>query len=332
MGDLEESVGAGGIGVGVERPAGRRSSMARRAQPNTSRSRSSSRGPQRLRTCRPNARSIDLSATSRAVAPVAGSGPLGTSRPTTALRNSGWSVTPTGSVAYSRDTPAESDAGQRRQRVDRRPERARGIADVRAEADVRPRPPFACHSAHLRLPRVPSLDSPDGRRRRHHPPHAGAAERRSARARAGRCPGGAGRLEPDRVPRRRGRAGPESSPVRRTTARSVRDSGHCSTSCGPDEGSSCSGRGRCRSRRRRTAWRSWRPRPGPTSPGARQQPLLGRRRRAVGMRRSPPSPTCRRSCRPTTPCPAGSRRSPASDWPTCVRAGGSPSISTRPST
>ena len=38
-------------------------------------------------------------------APAAGSAPAGTSSATTALRKSGWSVTPTGSVAYSRDTP-----------------------------------------------------------------------------------------------------------------------------------------------------------------------------------------------------------------------------------
>ena len=44
-------------------------------------------------------RSRRFSATSRASAPVAGSGPAGTSSATAALRNSGWSTTPTGSVA-----------------------------------------------------------------------------------------------------------------------------------------------------------------------------------------------------------------------------------------
>jgi 2-amino-4-hydroxy-6-hydroxymethyldihydropteridine diphosphokinase len=48
---------------------------------------------------RPIARSSCLRAISRASAPVAGSGPRGTSRATTALRNSGCSTTPTGSVA-----------------------------------------------------------------------------------------------------------------------------------------------------------------------------------------------------------------------------------------
>ena len=72
------------------RPAGGRSTFTR-WRPKTSRSRSTSRGPHRSRSCRPNARSSPLSATSSAEAPVAGSGPAGTSSATTALRNSGWS-------------------------------------------------------------------------------------------------------------------------------------------------------------------------------------------------------------------------------------------------
>ncbi len=48
------------------------------------------------------------------IAPVAGSGPEGTSRATTALRNSGWSITPTGRVAYSRETPRSRTPGSAR--------------------------------------------------------------------------------------------------------------------------------------------------------------------------------------------------------------------------
>ncbi len=81
----------------AERPAAGRSTEIR-ARPNISKSRSISRGPQCSRSARPNARSSDLSATRSATAPVSGSGPDGTSRATTALRNSGWSVTPQGAV------------------------------------------------------------------------------------------------------------------------------------------------------------------------------------------------------------------------------------------
>lgn len=63
--------------------------MFDRSRPKTSRSRSSSRGPQRWRACRPKAASSPFRATSRNEAPVAGSGPAGTSRATAALRNSG---------------------------------------------------------------------------------------------------------------------------------------------------------------------------------------------------------------------------------------------------
>ena len=56
-----------------DKPSGGRS-IDSRARPKTSRSRSSSRGPQRSRSWRPNARSSCLSAIRRAVAPVAGRG------------------------------------------------------------------------------------------------------------------------------------------------------------------------------------------------------------------------------------------------------------------
>ena len=51
---------AGSRSASSDRPSGGRS-MARRARPKTSMSRSSSRGPQRLRCCRPNSRSGSLS-------------------------------------------------------------------------------------------------------------------------------------------------------------------------------------------------------------------------------------------------------------------------------
>ena len=55
---------------------------------------------------------MTLSATSRAMAPVSGSGPAGTSRATTAFRNDGWSTTPTGAVTYRRDTPRNRAPGR----------------------------------------------------------------------------------------------------------------------------------------------------------------------------------------------------------------------------
>ena len=85
---------------------------------------------------------MPLRATSSAEAPVAGSGPAGTSIATTAFRNSGWSTTPTGSVAYSRETATSRDVGERRERVDRGGERRGRVADVRPQPDVRP------HAAH----------------------------------------------------------------------------------------------------------------------------------------------------------------------------------------
>ena len=59
-----------------------------RARPKISRSRSSSRGPQRRRGRRPNRRSSAFSCSRTSRAPVAGSGPAGTSSAATALRNS----------------------------------------------------------------------------------------------------------------------------------------------------------------------------------------------------------------------------------------------------
>ena len=66
----------GSIAAVAGRPSGGRS-IARRARPNTSRSRSSSRGPQRPRCWRPKDRSMPLSATSSARAPTSrvGAGP-----------------------------------------------------------------------------------------------------------------------------------------------------------------------------------------------------------------------------------------------------------------
>jgi peptidase E len=89
---------SGSAPASIDRAAAVRST-ATRARPKTSRSRSSSRGPQRLRWRRPNSRSRCFSRSSRAMAPVAGSGPAGALIATTAFRNSGWSVTPTGAVA-----------------------------------------------------------------------------------------------------------------------------------------------------------------------------------------------------------------------------------------
>ena len=87
------------IRVGLEGSSRWGRSTDRRARPNTSRSRSSSRGPHRCRLRRPNDRSSSLSCARSAMAPEAGSWPAGTSSATTALWKSAWSVTPTGLVA-----------------------------------------------------------------------------------------------------------------------------------------------------------------------------------------------------------------------------------------
>ena len=138
MRDLEQLRGLGRVGRPrrASAPSGGRS-MARRARPNTSRSRSSSRGtPAPTRPPPERALEVLERDEQRRVAPVAGSAPAGTSSATTAFRNSGWSVTPTGVVAYSRETPRSRSAGQRRERPDRVGQRRLGVADVRPEADV----------------------------------------------------------------------------------------------------------------------------------------------------------------------------------------------------
>ena len=86
--------------VGSSRAGSAGRSTAMRWRPKSSRSRSSSRGPQRARSRRPNARSSCLSATSNATAPVAGSGPDGhvELRPPRSGTRAGRS-TPTGAVA-----------------------------------------------------------------------------------------------------------------------------------------------------------------------------------------------------------------------------------------
>ena len=120
-------------------PAGGRST-ASRARPKTSRSRSSSRGPQRCRAWRPKAASMPLRAISRS------DGPAGRIR---AGRNvEGHDrVAELGLVGYARPVRWRTAArrrrggpGQRGQGVHRRRERASGAAHVGPEADVRPDP------------------------------------------------------------------------------------------------------------------------------------------------------------------------------------------------
>ncbi len=265
--------------------------------PKTSRSRSSSRGPQRPRTWRPNARSSAFSATSSAIAPVAGSGPardVERDDRVAELRLVG-DADRLGRV-QPRDA-AQPDAGQRRQGVDRRARASRRHRRRSPRGRCRPASASSWPSRrHLRPSRSASLDSPGGRRRRHHPPPAAVAGRRSARAWPGRRAGRAGRPATGPASSRRApadgadrRRRPRRPPVRRPT------SARCSCRARlPGAGSSCSGRGRCRSRRRPTARRSSRRLRPRRQSGPGQQPLLGGCRGAVGGRGRRPGPAAGR--------------------------------------
>jgi len=144
-------------------------SIESRARPKISRSRSSSRGPQRSRCWRPNARSRLLSATSRAVAPVAGSGPAGTVERNNRVPELRLVDDADGRRRVEARDADEARAGQGRERLDGRPERRLGVADVRAEPDVRPHPTshwFASVDAPLDWPRESRRGEDSARRGR----------------------------------------------------------------------------------------------------------------------------------------------------------------------
>ena len=137
MGDDEQPVRL----ARVERqPSGGRSIAGARGRTRAGRGRARA-GPSARAPARPNARSSCFSATSRATAPDAGSGPAGTSSATTAFRKRGWSTTPTGAVSYSRLT-AWSRVSARAASARTPPATAPGrIAEVGPEPDVRADPP-----------------------------------------------------------------------------------------------------------------------------------------------------------------------------------------------
>ena len=126
----------GSVAASLDRASGGRSTVIR-ARPKTRRSRSSSRGPQRSRTCRPDRRSRSLRLVSSDSAPCGGSGSarhvqchdrvaeLGLIGDTDRLRG-----------VQARDV-SQPDAGQIGERSDGRGKRRRRIADVRAKTDIR---------------------------------------------------------------------------------------------------------------------------------------------------------------------------------------------------
>ena len=299
----------------MERAAAGRST-AIRARPKTSRSRSSSRGPQRaaILAAEPALEPLERARAGRGRRSPDPGRPV-TSTATTAFRNSGWSTTPTGSVAYRRDTARSADGGQRRQRANGRDERRLGIADVGAEADVR-----ADSAVGSRLPLRWRLDSGPcarsasesctrDRARTPGPLERWLAEVRGAGARrhaAGFAAAGASDVEIVSAP-------PDAIAVRRAASRP-----------------SCRAERRRRPRRARLGG-------GPAGDGRRPAGVRGRGRRPTIGGRSPtigtrptssPSRGPRRSrrsrtCPATTPCRAGSRRSPATASTTSAGAGGS---------
>ena len=257
------------------RATGRPLDAGWRWRPKTSRSRSSSRGPQRSRSRRPNARSRPLSARSRASAPVAGSGPAGTSRATTALRNSGWSVTPTGAVAYRRETPREARARQRGEGVDRRGERRRprrrGSRRGRRTRATRRGPDRGRVIAWSALAHAPRI-RPWATSRPGPPPRRGARRGPLARRSPTRAPELAERHR-GRVPRRPARRRPRScADGRRDPVRRAAPDARGRTCAGDATASSSWAPGRCR----------WRGRPTGAGSSRRQR---GPRRRALANNR-----------------------------------------------
>ena len=83
-----------------------------------------------------------LSRPRSARAPAAASVPAGTSSATAALRNSGWSVTPTGAVAYSRETPRSRTPGNAASAATTAASVRLGVAEVGAQAHVGPHASF----------------------------------------------------------------------------------------------------------------------------------------------------------------------------------------------
>ena len=130
------------VDLGVDRSRCGRALDGDAARPKTSRSRSSSRGPQRSRARRPNARSSTLSADSSAIEPRSG---IRAGRDVE--RDHG--VAELGLVGdadrlgrvEARDA-AQARAGERGERPDRVGQRRLRIADVRSQADVRADPSF----------------------------------------------------------------------------------------------------------------------------------------------------------------------------------------------
>ena len=309
----------------IERAAGGRST-SRRARPKTSRSRSSSRGPQRSRGPAADRRSSALRTARSASAPVAGSGPAGTSRATTALRNSGWSVTPTGVGRVQPRDAAEPDAGQRREGRTAGRERRRGVADVGPEADVGAHPPVGhglldgrpidsrrCDRSTVRILH------PDPPRRRPGPLDAGvaAAGRSSPSATAARVlPAGAADVR---------------SIVRAAGRYTVRGAAPRMLS-GPNgrRRPRRPGVGRDPARRRADDRRDRRGRRRATTGAA----LANNRYSAdvVADRRPRRARRQARPRRPTTRCRAGSLSGRVTPSPTSARAGGSRSTSTGRST
>jgi hypothetical protein len=232
-----------------------------------------------------------LSATSSASAPVTGSGPLGTSSATAALRKLGLVCHADRHGGVEPRDADEPHARQRREGGDRARQGVCGVADVRPEPDVRPNPsqradsrgtvracrpsPFAFCTP--RPGRTPSRWNERSSRRAPSPRRAPPAAGSSPRARP-TC---------------------ASSPAHRTGSRSASDCGGIAAEAlGAGAGGLVVlGSGamplatRCA-----TGARSWPRRPRPDRGGARQQRLLGGYRGACSgvadvLRR--PSASCR---------------------------------------
>ena len=139
MRNLEEAGGGAGVDGGRRPGSPRAAARWRCDRGRRAAGRGPARaGPHRPRRWRPNERSSSFRATSRSIAPVAGSAPAGTSSATTAFRKSGWSVHADGRRAVEARDAAEASAGQGAERGNGVGQRRAGVADVRPEPDVRP--------------------------------------------------------------------------------------------------------------------------------------------------------------------------------------------------
>ncbi len=305
-------------------------SLRNRCRPKTSRSRSSSRGPQRARCCRPNERSSALSAMSNVKRPALG---------VTPVQHDVEADHRIVELRLVRDTHRSGgvqprDARQGGCRAVRRARARREPGRLGASPRFAPRPRYARTRCSRRGCPPWWDDGGHGRTARRHLPPVAARRRAAARPACWLTARETGRPHHVACSSARALAGCWWSPatairLATSTAFGERLAGIVERSV-PGAGSWCSAPGRCRccAVAMPPAW-SRRPALRRSSARPDQQSLLVGRVRLSDARR--PAGTCRH-CPPTTPCPAGSRRRTMSGSVSCRVASAWRSTSTRRST